>query len=336
MPLPRMSTMEPSPLLRCVFVIGPTATGKTSLGVALARRFSGEIVSADSRQVYRGLDIGTGKDLEEYGTGEERIPYHLIDVVSPSDEFHLFRYLDLARSAIKQIAQNARLPIVVGGTPLYVNALLDDYTLDGGKPDSGLRDQLEKMSDEQALAALEEEAPDIFLRTDKTQRRRIIRALEIARTREREVRTRLPPVLTSLILAPYFPRERVHARIARRLDARLAEGLLDEVKTLHSQGVSWERMDWLGLEYRYVARYLTGALSYEDMREALLAKIRRFCKSQDAWYRKMERSGKLIHWLPEGNEDEAVALVASFLSGETLPPPQISLKDTLYGPRSDR
>lgn len=331
-----MPTPEPSSSVRCVFVIGPTATGKTRLGVALARRFSGEIVSADSRQVYRGLDIGTGKDLAEYGTGEERVPYHLIDVVSPTEEFHLFRYLSMARSAIEQIAQGGRLPIVVGGTPLYVNALLDGYTLEGGKLNSDLRAQLKRMPDEQLLAALEEEAPDIFVRTDRTQRRRIIRALAIARTRESEQPSAVLPGLIPLILAPYFPREHVHARIAERLDARLAEGLVDEVRRLHAQGVSWERMEWLGLEYRYLARYLTGALPYEEMRQALLAKIRRFCKSQDVWHRKMERSGKVIHWLPEGNEEEAVELVEMFLSGGTVPPPRIRIKDIRYGPRSDR
>ncbi|MBT3378381.1 MAG: tRNA (adenosine(37)-N6)-dimethylallyltransferase MiaA [Lentisphaerae bacterium] len=330
-----MPTPEPSRSIRCVFVVGPTASGKTRLGVSLARHVKGEIVSADSRQVYRRLDIGTGKDLAEYGLGNNRVPYHLIDVASPTDEFHLFRYLSMARTAITQIAAAGHVPIVVGGTPLYVSALMDDYELEGGEPDSALRAELEKLSDEQLLAHLADEAPDIHQRTDKTQRRRIIRALEIARTRGDRGDASLPASLTPLLLAPYYPRERIHARIAERLDARLAEGLVAEVTALHAQGVSWERMEWLGLEYRYVSRHLTGALSHDDMRNTLLAKIRRFCKSQDVWYRKMERNGKEIHWIPEGNEDDARVLVEAFLSGEPLPSPKIRLKDILYGPRSN-
>lgn len=316
--------------LRCLFVLGPTATGKTRLAVGLARRFGGEIVSADSRQLYRGLDLGTGKDLEEYG----EVPHHLIDVCAAGESCHLFRYLELARAALRDIAGRNRLPIVAGGTSLYLNALLDGYELAGGAPDEALRGEWAGKTDGELLDMLRREAPDLHERADKTQRRRILRALEIARTREPGA---APPVLDieGLLLAPYYPRPEVHARIEERLDERLAAGLVEEVAGLHAAGVSWEWLDELGLEYRHVARFLRGETTRESMRGELLAKIRRFAKSQDIWARKMEREGKTIHWLPEGDPAAAAELTRRFLAGEELPPPTLRLADTFYGPRSN-
>jgi tRNA dimethylallyltransferase len=175
-----MPSVEP---IRCLVVLGPTATGKTRLAVELARRFRGEIVSADSRQVYRGLDLGTGKDLEDYGTGMEMVPHHLIDVCDPGEAYHLFRYLENARDAIREIAGRGSLPIVAGGTALYVNALLDEYELSGGAPDPALREELAALTDDELLERLRTDAPDLYDRTDKTQRKRIVRAIEIAHTR---------------------------------------------------------------------------------------------------------------------------------------------------------
>jgi len=318
----------PEPLRRLA-ILGPTATGKTRLAVGLARQFGGEIVSADSRQLYRGLDLGTGKDLEEYG----EIPCHLIDVCDPGEPFHLFRYLELARAAIQDIAERGRLPIIAGGTSLYLNALLDEYELAGGAPDPALREELAERTDEELLDLLRTEAPDLYERTDKTQRKRILRAVEIARTRD-PAETE-PLTLNALLLAPYYPRQEVHQRIGRRLDARLEAGLIEEVTVLHDAGASWEWLDNLGLEYRYISRYLRGELSREQMREELFTHIRHFCKSQDIWARKMEREGKTIHWLPGGNLEQAAELVQRFLAGQPLPPPQLRLMDTLYGPRSN-
>lgn len=316
--------------LRCLLVLGPTATGKTRLAVGLARRFNGEIVSADSRQLYRGLDLGTGKDLDEYG----EVPHHLIDVCAAGESCHLFRYLELARAALRDIAGRGRLPIVAGGTSLYLNALLDGYELAGGAPDESLRTEWAGKTDAELLDMLRREAPDLYERADKTQRRRILRALEIARTRE--TGTVPPPLeIDALLLAPYYPRTEVHARIARRLDERLESGLIEEVAGLHAAGVSWEWLDELGLEYRHVSRFLRGETTRERMREELLAKIRRFAKSQDIWARKMEREGKTIHWLPEGDLEQAADLARRFLDGEPLPEPHLRLADTFYGPRSN-
>ena len=322
-----------------VFVIGPTATGKTRLGVNLARRFNGEIISLDSRQVYRGLNIGTGKDLAEYAAGPDgaAVPYHLIDVVESAEEYHLFRFLPDAGTAIRSVTAAGRLPVAVGGSPLYINALLNGYRMEGGGVNPELRLELEAKTDAELLADLERTAPDVFARTDRTQRRRIIRALEIAHSRTSpETVSEIPPLpLRPLLLGVYFPRQEVHRRIEARLDERLRQGMVEEVAELHRGGLTWERLDYLGLEYRYIARHLQGLLSRQEMRDQLLIKIRHFCRSQDIWFRKMEREGKVIHWLRHGNPREAGDLVERFLHHQPLPPPVLQLSTTYYGPRSN-
>lgn len=323
--------------LACVFVVGPTASGKTRLAVSLARRFGGEIVSADSRQVYRTLDLGTGKDLAEYGSGADRVPVHLIDVVGPDEAYHLFRFVAEAQAALRDIAARGRLPVVAGGSCLYVNALLGGYGLDGAPPTPELRRGLEGLADAELIGILRREAPDLAARADPSQRRRLVRAVEIARSRGGDtVPAPAALRLRPLLLAPFYPRSAIHERIERRLDERLAAGLVAEVARLHAGGLSWERLDWFGLEYRYVAQHLQGRMGFAEMRQTLLARIRRFCKSQDVWYRKMEREGQVIHWLPGGDLPQAVELVRRFVDGAPLPAPVIRLNDVLYGPRSGR
>jgi tRNA dimethylallyltransferase len=319
---------------KTIVVLGPTASGKTGLGLFLARRFQGEIVCADSRQVYRGLDLGTGKDLDDYTRELPTVRHHLIDIADPSEEYHLFRFVNDARMAIDDIVSRHLLPIIVGGTPLYLNALLDGYHLDGAAPDPGLRQQLESLDTPSLLTLLKEESAGYYERVDKENRRRIIRAIEIVRTSGP-----IPPAPAlrpdALLLAPYFDRKIIHARIKKRLDDRLAAGMIDEVKTLHEQQlVSWERLDWFGLEYRFIAKHLQGQLSYQEMREQLFISICQFCKRQDIWFRKMEREGKTIHWLPDGDRELASQLVQLHLQGKAQPPPKIQLKDIFYGPKT--
>lgn len=323
--------------LRCVFVVGPTATGKTALAVELARRFGGEIVSADSRQVYRRLDLGTGKDLAEYGAGANRVAHHLIDVAEPQEDYHLFRFVAEARAALAAIAARGRLPIVVGGSGLYINALLEGYGLDGAATDPALRRELEGATDADLLVLLRREAPDLAERVDSSQRRRLLRAVEIARSRNSPATPSLTPLpLRALLLGPYYARSVVHARIARRLDARLEAGLVEEVAALHADGLSWDRLAWFGLEYRCVGLYLQGEFSRAQMRETLLARIRQFCRAQDVWFRKMEREGKDIYWLPGGEPEPAASLVQRFLEERELPLPTLRLSATLYGPQTSR
>lgn len=323
--------------VKCVVVTGPTATGKTSLGVDLARHFNGEIVSADSRQVYRSLDIGTGKDLEEYSKDGESVPYHCIDVAEPQESYNLFRYQRDAARAIQKIVKKQHLPIIVGGTPLYINALLQNYALEGGPPDPQFRAAIQDWSLEALLNQLARTAPDVYQRTDKTQRKRVIRALEIAKSRSAQHRSPQQEIdVHPLLLAPFYPRPEIHARIRSRLDQRLNDGFLREVEGLNQNGISWERLEELGLEYRYAARHLRGELSWREFRDRLLAKIRQFCRSQEIWFRKMEREGRKIYWIPGGDRATAKHLVRSFLAGNNLPEPQIQLKDIKYGPKGSR
>lgn len=322
--------MDSAPLA-CIAVLGPTATGKTRLATTLARQFNGEIVSADSRQVYQGMDIGTGKDLEDYGTGPDRIPAHMIDVVPPTAPYNLHSYVRDARRAIVDIAARNRLPIIAGGSHLYIDALLRNYALDGGPPDPDLRAAYAECTDAELAHHLRRLNPEIHERTDTHHRMRLLRGLEIARSR----RVDLPSVpLHPLLLGPYYPRPEIHERIAARLDARIEEGLLDEVRRLHEQGVSWERLEFLGLEYRFAARHLQGQIDRDTFRNTLLPAIRRFCKAQEIWLRKLEREGCNIHWVPRGDPETAAELARRFLAGEDLPAPTIRLNDRLYGPRT--
>ena len=311
-------------------ITGPTATGKTKLAVHLARRFGGEIISADSRQVYRHMDLGTGKDLDEYGDGVDRVPCHLLDVVDPQEHFHLKKFIELALAAMEDIRSRNRLTVIAGGTPLYVNALIRGYDLPGGEPDPQLREELQSLSHEQLMERLQAVAtPEFLKRVDVTQDKRIIRAIEIALSPEAES-IHAAPLDHPLVIAPYYPRKTVRERIEIRLDERLKLGLVEEVQILHKNGVSWEKLDWFGLEYRYVSRYLKNELTFDQMRTELLAKIRHFCKSQDIWFRKMEREGLAIHWIPEGDTSEAESLVARWLAHEPLPEPSIRLADISY------
>ena len=297
-----------------IVVTGPTATGKTHLAVAIARAFHGEILSIDSRQVYRGLDIGTGKDLSEYSAGGTAVPFHLIDVVAPGERFDLFRFLELARAALVDMHQRKVLPVLCGGTPLYLLALLNGYAMEGGEPNHSLREELKGKSTSELMAILRAEAsPELLARTDLTQNRRIIRAIEIARSLTPQETP--PPLTNALILAPQFTRAEVRERIAVRLDARLDAGLVEEVRDLHDKGgMTWEQLDWLGLEYRFVAQYLQGLLTYQEMHDTLLAHIRQFAKRQDGWFRKIEREGHHIHWIPAGDPEMAIAFVHDFLA----------------------
>lgn len=297
-----------------IVVTGPTATGKTRLAVCLARAFHGEILSVDSRQVYRGLDLGTGKDLAEYSEGGPAVPYHLIDVADPSERFDLYRFLELARGCLVDMHRRGVTPILCGGTPLYLLALLNGYAMEGGEPDRHLRAKLEGKSTEELLQILRETAsPELLVRTDLTQDRRIIRAIEIARSLTD--RPAPPPLSNTLVLAPQFTRAEVRERIAIRLDARLDAGLIDEVRALHDQkGMTWERLDWLGLEYRFIARHLQGMLTYQEMHDTLLAHIRQFAKRQDGWFRKFEREGHHIHWIPAGDPEMAIPMVQNYLT----------------------
>lgn len=319
-----------------IVVTGPTATGKTALAVKLAEFFNGEIISVDSRQVFRHMDIGSGKDLGEYGS----VPYHLIDVAEPGTTYDLFTYLKQAQSALDDIAARGKLPILCGGSTMYLDALLRGYQLSGAAPDMNLRNSLDQLPLAELNKKLDELAPpDLEQFKDRDNALRIRRAIENTLATGYACCTESDDILlkNSLVLGVYYPRKEVHERVEMRLDARLAEGMIDEVRDLHElYGVSWEALDRYGLEYRYVSMYLQGVLDYQNMRNQLLYSIRKFVKRQDIWFRKMERENIDIHWVMRGNFDEARNLVEKFLAHETLPESVIKLSETFYGNQSSK
>lgn len=284
-----------------VFVLlGPTASGKTALGVRLALRYKGEIVSADSRQVYKGMDIGSGKDLGEYKVGKKVVPYHLIDVVSPNTEFNLAKYQKLALKAIADIIKRGKLPIIVGGTGLYLQALVDNYRLSVVKPDLGKRRELEALSREELFQRLEKLKPDFAHKlnnSDKNNPRRLVRYLEILEQGSSlEMKKESP--YDFLILGLTYPDEVLRERIIKRINNRLEqEDMLGEVKRLHAEGVSWRRLLSFGLEYKFLSQYLLGKLDYENMVRKLSDASYRFAKRQKTWFKRWEKQGRQIFWV---------------------------------------
>lgn len=286
-----------------ICILGPTASGKTRYAVNFARQIASvrsgsssiaaEILSADSRQVYRGMDIGTGKDLSEY----QEIPYHLIDIAEAGTRYNIYDYQLAFENAYRDIVSRGMIPILCGGSGLYIEAATCGYTLPQIPPDPELRANLEKSDIEELREKLAELRP----LTDKSvmeSKRRVIRALEVAfYEQEHPVRrTSILPKNTYYIGTLVSREDRV-ARIDRRLDERLAEGMIDEVKGLIDSGIAAEDLVYYGLEYKYVTQYVIGVLSYEEMHILLANAIHQFAKRQMTWFRGMERDGRCIHWV---------------------------------------
>lgn len=288
-----------------VCVLGPTASGKTRYAVSLAREFGragtakAEIISADSRQVYRGMTIGTGKDLDEYG----EIPFHLIDILPAGTKYNIYEYQRDFEAAYQDIRERGRIPILCGGSGLYIEAATCGYSLPEVPADPILRKELEKEDTDTLIARLAS-LKQLHNSTDYDTRKRLIRAIEIAEYEKSHpvARTSCLPKKTFYI-GTLVSRDERNARIDRRLDARLAEGMVEEVRSLLGSGLSPEDLIYYGLEYKYVTQYVTGELDYQQMKERLATAIHRFAKRQMTWFRGMERRGIRIHWTRE--EDPA-------------------------------
>ncbi|OGF28654.1 tRNA (adenosine(37)-N6)-dimethylallyltransferase MiaA [Candidatus Falkowbacteria bacterium RIFOXYC2_FULL_47_12] len=297
---------------KLLVIVGPTATGKTKLAVRLAVQFNGEIVSADSRQVYRGMDVGTGKDLREFRINLS-IPYHLIDIVSPKTEFNLAKYLKLAKRAIADIQTRGKLPILVGGTGLYVQALVDGYALSGVGPDKDLRARLEKQTISELQKQLKKLDPDFSDSIDN--KRYLIRYIEMLKQTKKplaQILQKQGSGYDSLVLGLSFPREEINKKINKRLRQRIErEGMMEEVKNLHAQGVSWKRLESFGLEYKFVSQYLQGKLERNDMIAKLAIAIHQFAKRQMTWLRRWERQSQNIYWVQ--THSDAKKLVQKWL-----------------------
>lgn len=276
-----------------VCVLGPTASGKTRYAVDLARRMGAEILSADSRQVYRGMDIGTGKDLDEYGD----VPYHLIDIVDAGQKYDIFCYQRDFEKAYRDIVERCRRAIICGGSGLYIEAACCGYHLPDVPPDPALRAELEKFDDQTLIARLAS-LKKLHNHTDYDTRRRLIRALEIA-IYEQEHPVQRSAFLPKKVkfIGINVSREQRRERIDRRLDERLAAGMVDEVKGLLKSGIAPEDLIYYGLEYKFVTRHLIGELTYEDMKSGLKTAIHQFAKRQMTWFRGMERRGIEIEWV---------------------------------------
>ncbi len=291
---------------KMITILGPTASGKTSVAARLAAEIGGEIISADSRQVYRRMDIGTGKDLADYTLEIKHetlnIPYHLIDICEPGTKYNLYQYQQDFYEAYQHIQSRGAVPILCGGTGLYIEAVLKGYQLSPVPQNPELRARLEgKSLDEltQMLVALKQQnGSNMHNTTDVDSAQRAIRAIEIE---EYNLHTPMPkrelPPIDSLIIGVNIDRELRREKITRRLKARLEEGMVDEVQSLLNEGIPAEDLIYYGLEYKYVTEYLTGKTTYDEMFRGLEIAIHQFAKRQMTWFRGMERRGFTIHWI---------------------------------------
>ncbi|MEX0869975.1 MAG: tRNA (adenosine(37)-N6)-dimethylallyltransferase MiaA, partial [Candidatus Spechtbacterales bacterium] len=306
--------------IKLITIVGPTASGKSDLAVYLAKKFNGEVVSADSRQVYKWMDIGTGKVTEEE---MQSVPHHLLDVAHPSRQFTVKQYKEKAEEAIKKIHKKGRLPILVGGTGFYIDTVIYDTEFPEVPPNKELRHKLEKSSTEELFEVLKKKDPKRAQTIQKDNKRRLIRALEIIEATGEPV----PDIAvsgTAMSASPYdllvigikVPQEELDIKIKKRLVARLKEGMIDEVKKLREKhNISWKRLENFGLEYRWIAQYLQKKVSREEMEEKLFTDIRKYSKRQMTWFKR----DKNIKWLElrekKQLQEEADELVKNFAQG---------------------
>lgn len=280
-----------------IAILGPTASGKTSLAAALARRMDTEIISADSRQVYRRMDLGTGKDLDDYVVGGKRIPCHLIDIVEPGYKYNVFEYQRDFLAAYEDVRSRGMLPILCGGTGMYLESVLKGYRLLPVPENPELRRRLAVKSLEE-LTGILATYKKLHNSTDVDTVKRAIRAIEIEEYyRQHQVEERAFPDIRSLVVGVGIGREQRREKITRRLKQRLDEGMVDEVKALLADGISPEDLIYYGLEYKYLTLYAIGQLTYEEMFAQLEIAIHQFAKRQMTWFRGMERRGFTIHWI---------------------------------------
>lgn len=279
-----------------IVILGPTATGKTELAARIAHKIGSEIIGADSRQVYRGMDLGTGKDYQDYIVEGKKIPYHLIDIVEPGYKYNVFEYQKDFLRVYKDISSKGMVPVLCGGTGMYIESVLNGYRLMPVPPDPKRRTELESKSMEE-LKALLASLTKLHNTTDSGHRKRLIRAIEIAEYNSINIKPDEEfPVLKPIIFGVRFDRNSRRKRITERLKKRLESGMIDEVRKL-LETVSEEDLIYYGLEYKYLTLYCTGQISYKELFERLNIAIHQFAKRQMTWFRKMERNGHEIHWI---------------------------------------
>lgn len=337
--------MKQSPC-NIIVIIGPTASGKSDLAIALAKQYDGEIISADSRQVYRGMDIGTGKvnrddaQISKYKFQNtkkriahyysEGVRHHLLDVASPRREYNISHFLRDAKQAIADIEKRGKLPIICGGTHFWIQTLLTGETLPEVKPNEVLRAQLEKKSAKELFCMLEEKDPERATTIDRKNSYRLIRALEIIESLGKVPALGSHPELVegspksdwdsstrrltqndnSIIIAINPEKQVLRERIQIRLEKRFTEGMTEEIERLRASGLSWKRLESFGLEYRYIALFLQEKISEEEMKEKLFFEIWHYAKRQLSFIRRMEKQGLTIHWVSD--PEEAISLMSKY------------------------
>ncbi|MGQ7869389.1 tRNA (adenosine(37)-N6)-dimethylallyltransferase MiaA [Sunxiuqinia sp. sy24] len=279
-------------------ILGPTASGKTTVAAHAAKQLDGEIISADSRQIYRGMDLGTGKDYEDYEIEGQPIPYHLIDIADAGFEYNVYLFHNAFLAAYNDITQRGKFPVLCGGSGLYIEAVLNNYQLIQVPKNHELRKTLDTKSLEELEQVLLDIKPELHNTTDTENRRRVIRAIEIETyLKDNPELSNDMPEINSLVVGVKYDREHRRQRITERLKQRLQDGMLDEVQRLLDKGLTPEQLTYYGLEYKYLTLHLIGELSYDEMFTKLEIAIHQFAKRQMTWFRRMEKHGTRIHWL---------------------------------------
>ena len=296
--------MKNKNLKKIVVILGPTASGKTDLSIKLAKKFNGEVVSADSRQVYKGMDIGTGKITKKE---MKEIPHYLLDVVSPSKKFSVAQYQKLALKNIDKISKKNKIPFLVGGSPFYIYSVLEGWTFPKLKPDWDLRKKLEKKSCEELFKILKKIDLKRSKNIDKKNKRRLVRAIEIVKKLGKVPLLKKEIKFDSLIIGLKKPKQEVKALIRKRLHKRLKQGMVEETRRLRKQGISWKRLESFGLEYKWIALYLQKKIDHIGMISLLQKDIEHFAKRQMTWFKK----DKNIKWVE--NYEKAKNLLRDFL-----------------------
>ena len=302
-----------------ITILGPTATGKTAFAAYLAYKLNGEVISADSRQVYRGMNIGTGKDYEDYIVNNTKIPYHLIDIVDPGYEYNVYEYQRDFLDVYHQICSGGNLPVLCGGTGFYLEAVMKGYDLLKVPVNKELRAELDSKSNNELTEILKSYG-SLHNITDTEERARLIRAIEIKQyySENKEKLIEFPEI-PNVVFGIFFEREMIRNRITIRLKQRLGQGLIEEVQKLLSEGLKPEQLIFYGLEYKFITQYIVGQITFDEMFRRLNTAIHQFAKRQMTWFRKMEKDGFKIYWLDGGKScDKNIEIVTEILKSHKI------------------
>ncbi len=294
---------------KIIVILGPTASGKTKLAAKLASEFNGEIISADSRQVYKGMDIGTGKDFEDYIVNDNKIRYHLIDIIDPTEEFNLYQFKKYFIRIFDEIVQRKKQAFLVGGSGLYLSSVIQNYELKEAENNENDIFKLSEMNIDELKEILFGLRANNHNTTDLIDKDRTIKAILAAKA-EKNI---LNKKFISVVIGIKLEKDEIKTRISQRLEKRLKSGMIEEVTKLINSGVSLQKLLFFGLEYKFIALYLRNELSYDEMFMKLNQAINKFAKRQATWFRKMEKEGIKINWIDGGDYEQARSIILKLL-----------------------